>query len=112
MRELYLRPFEIAVKEGHTTAVMSSFNRIGTRWTGGDLSSAADSKSCGTNGGFQGMVITDFNTTSYMNLLATGIMQGGALEIGATNNDAAGRYSAELVRRIRPGGHAESFANA
>lgn len=54
LRELYLKPFEIAVKGDdevlHSQAavddgvtefvgskgVMSSFNRIGTRWTGGD----------------------------------------------------------------------------
>ena len=36
MREIYLKPFELAVKEGGANAVMSSFNRIGTRWTGGD----------------------------------------------------------------------------
>ena len=35
MRELYFRPFEITVKEGGTRAIMSSFNRIGTTWTGG-----------------------------------------------------------------------------
>lgn len=36
MREIYLKPFEIAVKEGETLGVMSSFNRIGARWAGGD----------------------------------------------------------------------------
>ena len=30
MREIYLRPFEAAVKEGGTLAAMSSFNYIGT----------------------------------------------------------------------------------
>ena len=36
LREVYLRPFELAVKEGGTIGMMSSFNRIGTMWTGGD----------------------------------------------------------------------------
>ena len=29
MREIYIKPFEIAVKEGGTRGIMSSFNRIG-----------------------------------------------------------------------------------
>ncbi len=34
MREIYLRPFELAVKIGKTTGIMSSFNRIGATWAG------------------------------------------------------------------------------
>ena len=30
-----MKPFEMAVKEGKTTAMMSSFNRLGTIWAGG-----------------------------------------------------------------------------
>ena len=36
MRELYLKPFEICVKEGNAAAVMSSFNYIGNVWAGGN----------------------------------------------------------------------------
>lgn len=57
IREIYLKPFEIAVKEGGTTAVMSSFNRIGTTWSG------ASKSLCTTvlreEWGFVGMVVTD-----------------------------------------------------
>ena len=35
MREIYLYPFEIAVKEGGATGMMSSFNRLGMKWAGG-----------------------------------------------------------------------------
>lgn len=35
IREIYLRPFEMAVKDGGSQAVMSSFNYIGNRWAGG-----------------------------------------------------------------------------
>lgn len=65
LREIYLRQFEIAVKEGHSRAVMSSFNRIGTRWTGGDYRLLTDILR--NEWGFKGVVLCDFNTIpSYM----------------------------------------------
>lgn len=64
MREIYLRPFEMAVTEGGTTAMMSSFNRIGTVWAGGSYELLTDVLR--HEWGFQGMVITDYNTNSYM----------------------------------------------
>ena len=36
IRELYLRPFEITVKEGKVTGAMSSFVHIGYKWCGGN----------------------------------------------------------------------------
>ncbi len=36
LRELYLRPFEISVKEGGATGAMSSFVNIGGSWSGGN----------------------------------------------------------------------------
>ena len=66
MREIYLRPFEIAVKIGETRGVMSSFNRIGTRWTGGDY--RLMTTILRDEWGFRGAVICDFNTIpQYMN---------------------------------------------
>ncbi len=66
MREIYLRPFEIAVKIGKTRGVMSSFNRIGTRWTGGDY--RLMTTILRDEWGFRGAVICDFNTIpQYMN---------------------------------------------
>lgn len=66
MRELYLRPFELAVKEGETTAMMSSFNRIGGEWAGGSYRLLTEILR--DEWGFEGMVITDFNLKSYMNV--------------------------------------------
>lgn len=64
MRETYFKPFELCVQTGKSTAIMSSFNRIGTVWAGGDyrlLTSLLRDE-----WGFRGMVITDFNVNSYM----------------------------------------------
>ncbi len=57
LRELYLKPFELAVKDGGAHGVMSAFNRIGPVWAGGDpqlLNGVLRSE-----WGFKGFVITD-----------------------------------------------------
>lgn len=64
LREIYLKPFELAVTEGHTSAMMSSFNRIGTVWAGGSYELLTDVLR--NEWGFVGMVITDYNTNGYM----------------------------------------------
>lgn len=82
IREIYLRPFEVAVKEGGTRAVMSSFNRIGTRWTGGDYRLLTTILR--NEWGFRGMVISDFNTSGqYMNQQQMAYA-GGDLNLSAT----------------------------
>ncbi|MDY3984293.1 glycoside hydrolase family 3 N-terminal domain-containing protein, partial [Dysosmobacter sp.] len=58
IREIYLKPFEIAVKEGGCQAVMSSFNYIGTEWAGG--CDALLNKVLRDEWGFRGMVLTDY----------------------------------------------------
>jgi beta-glucosidase len=65
IRELYLRPFEIAVKKGGTTGVMSAFNRVGATWAGGNRSLLTEVLR--GEWGFRGSVITDFNLYPYMN---------------------------------------------
>ena len=64
MREIYLRPFEMAVKEGKSLGLMTSFTRVGTMWCGGDY------RLCTTvlreEWGFIGSVICDFHTSTYM----------------------------------------------
>lgn len=57
MREIYLKPFELAVKEGKTTALMSSFNRIGYTWAGGTKALCTDLLR--GEWGFNGLVLTD-----------------------------------------------------
>ena len=64
MRELYFKPFEYTVKEGKATGMMSSFNRIGTVWTGGDYRLLHDVLR--SEWGFRGTVISDFNTGGHM----------------------------------------------
>lgn len=65
MRELYLKPFEMTVKKGQTTAIMSSFNRIGTVWAGGSYPLLTEVLR--HEWGFRGMVITDYALKEYLN---------------------------------------------
>ncbi|NMM94410.1 glycoside hydrolase family 3 N-terminal domain-containing protein [Bifidobacterium oedipodis] len=58
IREIYLKPFEMAVKDGEATAVMSSYNYIGTRYAGahpGLLNTVLRDE-----WGFHGFVETDY----------------------------------------------------
>lgn len=64
IREIYLKPFEIIVKEGQTTAMMSSFNRIGKVWAGGSYELLTEVLR--NEWGFRGMVITDYNLYDHM----------------------------------------------
>lgn len=84
IREIYLKPFEIGVKNismdvkylsddqgtvSETTigaaGIMSSFNRIGATWAGGSVA-LMDTVLRG-EWGFEGFAITDFNLYPYMN---------------------------------------------
>lgn len=58
IREIYLKPFEIAVKEGKAKAVMSAFNYIGTEYAG--ASDILLNKVLRDEWGFRGMVLTDY----------------------------------------------------
>ncbi len=65
IREIYLKPFEMSVKECGAKAVMSSFNYIGTQWAGG--TSALCNTVLRDEWGFRGFVLTDyFGVYGYM----------------------------------------------
>lgn len=68
MRELYLKAFEVVVKEGKTTAMMSSYSRLGNTWAG--ASEALLTDVLRNEWGFQGMVVTDsaMGNTSWMDI--------------------------------------------
>ena len=67
LREIYLKPFELAVKDGHTTALMTAFNRIGHRWAGGSYPLVTEVLR--NEWGFHGTVISDFASgQSHMSL--------------------------------------------
>lgn len=66
MREMYLKPFEITLKEAEVTGVMSSFVHIGHKWAGGNPELLNDLLR--TEWGFDGMVTTDAVLYSFMDI--------------------------------------------
>ncbi len=57
IREIYLKGFQYAVEEGGANAVMTSFNRIGTRWAGAH--SGLCTEVLRNEWGFVGVTLTD-----------------------------------------------------
>ena len=79
LREIYLKSFELAVKQGETRGVMSSFNRIGARWTGGDYRLITEILR--NEWGFKGTVICDFNTIPQYMVPRQMFYAGGDLDL-------------------------------
>lgn len=77
IREIYLKPFEISVKQGRANAVMVSWSFLGDKWTG-ECSNLMNTV-LREEWGFRGMALTDFfrnNGHGFMNAdaaLANGV---------------------------------------
>ena len=94
MRELYLRAFEIAIKEGGSVGIMSSFNFIGSTWAGG--SKALMNDVLREEWGFEGVAVTDWTNPGTMPVNA-GLRAGNDLWLG--KNSA---YSAKSAYNETP----------
>lgn len=101
-REIYLKPFEVAVKsaEGKPMAMMSSFNMIGTQWAGACQALLNDVLR--NEWGFKGMVLTDyFGDYGYMDA-DNAIRNGGDIMLGTTGGQAeVSDFSATSVQNMR-----------
>ncbi len=66
LREIYLKPFQMGIQEGGCVGLMSSYNRIGSVWTGG--SEALITGVVRNEWGFNGAIVTDYaDHANYMN---------------------------------------------
>ena len=107
VREIYLRPFEICVKEGNAEAVMSAFNHYGI--TPASASNEVLNQILRDEWGFKGMVLTDYfgaGGYGYMNA-DRGIRNGN--DFCLTAIDAGYNYvkdkSATSVKALRKASH-------
>ncbi len=130
VRECYLKPFEICVKDATyemsylsedgtattktmpaTTAVMSSFNYVGAEWSGGRRS--LQTGILRDEWGFKGFVLTDFNLYSYMQKQQA--LYGGTdaqLTYAAMTGGFQDTKSATAVSALREASHRLLFAVA
>lgn len=84
LREIYLKPFELTIKEGGTHAAMSSFNRIGTKWGGGDYRLLTEVLR--NEWGFEGFIISDFNNNNEYANAEQMVYAGGDLHLFTVNS--------------------------
>lgn len=66
IREIYLKSFEIAVKDGNATGIMTAFNRVGATWAGASYPLLTNVLR--GEWGFRGAVITDWANGGWMNM--------------------------------------------
>lgn len=88
------------MKNGDTVGIMSSFNRIGTIWTGGSY--ALLTEVLRNEWGFTGTVITDYSTDAYCDPYQM-IYAGGDLALTSTifldSYDASNATDVTMIRR-------------
>ncbi|WP_137843120.1 glycoside hydrolase family 3 protein [Microbacterium sp. 2FI] len=93
LRELYLRPFEITVKDGGANGAMTSFIHIGPRWSGGNEQLLQEVLR--GEWGFSGVVSTDAVLGAFMDP-GQAVRYGNDLMLAPLGNVTASTVAAEL----------------
>ena len=102
IREIYLKPFEISVKQGGANAVMVSWSFLGDKWTG-ECSNLMNTV-LREEWGFRGMALTDFfrnNGHGFMNAdaaLANGVDAMLSTFNGEENNVANSEHPTAVLQ--------------
>lgn len=84
IRQIYARPFQIAIEEAGAENLMTGFNRIGVQWTSqqGFINNVFRDEF-----GMMGFAVSDYWQNGYMDLVG-GILGGSAIPDGDTANSA------------------------
>lgn len=85
-REIYLKPFEIAVKSG-ANAVMTAFNRIGPVWAGANYDLCTEVLR--NEWGFKGSVVTDWSSGDEIMNTPRGVLAGNDLWLNPMKSNGA-----------------------
>ncbi len=91
-REIYLQAFEYPIEDANAYCVMTSFNRLGTVWTGGDYNLITNILR--GEFGMPGFVLTDFSNNNAFMDVVQGLLAGGD---GWDCNDAS-KWSDKLKK--------------
>ncbi len=89
LREIYLMPFEMAVKEGHAKGIMSSYNRLNGQYANESMHLLRDILR--NEWGFDGVVVSDWGGC---NDRVAGVIAGSDLEMPACKYGADDIYKA------------------
>ena len=114
-REIYLKPWKYALSplRGNAHALMSSFNRAGTKWTSAEKALIDIVR---LEFGFDGFVLTDMadsNGATYMTTL-DGILAGTDAWLSSGNDHSFERYrnNPTIVNAMRESAHRILYATA
>lgn len=114
MRELFIKPFEIATRVGDPLSFMTSYNRIGTTWTGGSYQLITEVLR--EEWGFRGFVVSDAWSSSNIGAMnyIDGLMAGNDVEFtSGTYNDLKPYLDSPTVKkRLRDSTHRTLYAIA
>lgn len=102
LREIYLTGFEIAVKEAHPKAIMSSYNRINGEYANENKHLLRDILV--DEWGFDGFVVSDWGGS---NDHVKGVANGSHLEMPTTGGDS----DEELIAAVKSGKISEAAVN-
>ena len=107
LRELYMTPFEMAVKQADCRGMMAAFNGIGGIWCGANKALLTDVLT--NEWGFHGIVVTDYASANDASMFIDGGLQAGSdlwlntdSEVYKMPNAAS---SATLVNALRNASH-------
>lgn len=115
LREIYLRTFEEGVKYGDSTGIMTSFNRLGCIWAGGN--EALMTGILRYEWGFRGAIITDMTENEENMDSAANLRCGGNINLGGDSNpvvnlsaSSTGRVQRRMRQAIKEYAYAYSHA--
>lgn len=103
LREIYLRPFEIAVREGGALAVMTAYNRVNGRWVSERRDLVTDVLR--DEWGFDGIVMTDW-------FAVAGTVESALAGVDLEMPGPARAYGAALADAVRAGALDEAVVDS
>lgn len=99
LREIYIRSFEEVIKYGDSTGVMTSFNRIGCIWAGGN--EALLQGILRQEWGFKGQIITDMTENETNMDGSFNLRCGGNINLGGMSTHSGDNYSLSSPARVQ-----------
>ncbi|MBQ6730607.1 MAG: glycoside hydrolase family 3 C-terminal domain-containing protein [Bacilli bacterium] len=96
LREIYLRTFEEGVKYGDSTGIMTSFNRLGGIWAGGN--EALMTGILRNEWGFKGAIITDMTENEENMDSAANLRTGGNINLGGDDSPVVALSASSTAR--------------